>query len=341
MKRRRPYLFLALGMLVLVSIWVLLRPYAPIPRSPVAVQATDAKPSPIFTGKPSKEILQNKVSQGEQAIQERDKAFSMAFLTPISFWGKVVDEKGNPVSEALVKLGTADRPWETGSSYTRTTDANGLFSITGVRGLSISINVSKDGYYQTQHSRGQLSYAQPSGNKEPLPVSGKPMVFELRKMGETVPLIRVSERPIRVPKNGTPVEVNFSTGQAMAAGQNGLKVECWTEDQNKNAQSQYTWRCRLSVPGGGLVERTGQFSFEAPPDGYKDVVEIEMPQSSSAWAKGADKDYFAKLPGDRYARFTFGLTTGGDHFFVVASYLNPTPGNRNLEFDPTKVVKSP
>lgn len=251
-----------------------------------------------------------------------------------------MDEIGNPVFGAAVKFGTADRPWEKGSSYERTTDASGLFSITGVKGLSISIDVSKDSYYRTPRSRGQISYSQPSGNKEPLPTSDKPMVFELRKMGEVVPLIEVTQRSIHVPKNGMPIEVDLATGKTMGSGRGGLMVECWTDNQNKNAQGHYNWRCRLSVPGGGLVERKDRYLFEAPAEGYITSEEVAMPQSSPEWRKGFDKEYFAKLPDNRYARFTFGLTTGGEHFFVFASYLNPTPGSRNLEYDAKKQLSS-
>ena len=340
MKKRQTYLILASAFLIIAAIW--LRQLSPVPFLAKQKQSlpASAQPTPILT-KPSEEVLKQKINEGECSKQDQEKAFLSSFNTPINFWGKVVDQNGNPVDEADVKFSANDKYWEPGSKYTTKSDQNGLFSITKIKGINLSVDVEKGGYYRSPESYGAISYALHDPKERAIPTPNNPAIFVLRKIGETVPLIRVTERPIRVPKNGTPVEVSFATGQTMAAGQNGLKVECWTEDQNKNAQSQYTWRCRLSVPGGGLVERKGQFSFEAPPDGYMDVVEIEMPQSSSEWAKGVDKDYFAKLPGDRYARFTFGLTTGGDHFFVMASYLNPNPGNRNLEFDPAKAVKSP
>jgi hypothetical protein len=53
------------------------------------------------------------------------------------------------------------------------------------------------------------------------------------------------------------------------------------------------------------------------------------------------KNYFAKLPDGRYARFSINLYPGDRNFVVLESYVNPTPGNRNLEFDPKRVVRSP
>jgi len=37
-------------------------------------------------------------------------------------------------------------------------------------------------------------------------------------------------------------------------------------------------------------------------------------------------------------RFYFRILTGGAHFFQIESFLNPELGNRNLEFDKSKVA---
>lgn len=274
----------------------------------------------------------------KQGKEKQEAAFALAFDTPINFWGQVLDEVGKPITGATVKLGTANRPWEQGTSYTRMTDEHGLFSIIDARGLSISVDVSKEGYYQVQRSRGQINYAQPSGNKDRLPTAVSPMLFELRRAGERVPLITTNERTTKVPKDGTPIELNLATGRASSKGTAVLKVECWTSDQTRNSKGNYDWRCRLSIPGGGLVERTGQFDFEAPSDGYKISDQVDMPQWAPQWKKGFAREYFAKFSDDRYARFSFKLTTGGEHFFVVVSYINPNPGSRNLESDSSERI---
>ena len=162
-------------------------------------------------------------------------------------------------------------------------------------------------------------------------------MFVLQKMGKTEPLIYVSSRTYRIPKDGTPVEVNLKAGQKSSQGD--LRVEAWTED--KDIKRHYNWRCRVSVPNGGLVERKGQFDFEAPAEGYKSSDEIVMTQTAEEWQPQAKREYFVKLPDDKYGRLTFYMITQGDHFFEIESYLNPTPGSRNLEFDPAKAVKSP
>ena len=222
------------------------------PDSPAQVQ-----PTPAAETRRSKKPLEQVTAQRKPAQQQARPAFLQPFNTPISFWGKVLDEKGAPVSSATVELGTADRPWEEGTSYERITDEKGLFSIIGVKGLSISVDVSKDGYYKTSRSRGQFSYAQPSTNKDPLPTPDNPTVFELRKTGQFESLVQVGSF-VKVPRDGTPVDISLETGQPVAAGTGALRVEAWTNDKLGDPQGHFDWRCRISVPGGGLIERRGQ-----------------------------------------------------------------------------------
>ena len=319
-------------------IWLRL-PYPPQQHSSPLIPnlSGNPQPTPLFTTHSSEEILKQKLAEGEGAQQKQQAELLELFNTPINFWGKVVDEKGNPIPNATVELGTADRPWETGSSYERTTDSNGLFAITGVKGLSISVDVSKGGYYKTSHSRGQFSYAQPSGNKGPLPMPDNPIVFELRKMGQVESLVQV-DGFVKVPRNGAPIEITLETGHTVAAGLGDLRVEAWTNDQVKNPRGHYDWRCRISVPNGGLTERKEEFDFEAPADGYRPSDEINMPQTAERWSPQVSREYFVKLADGRYARIRFEMVAGGDNFFSISSYLNPKPGSRNLESDPNDPI---
>jgi Carboxypeptidase regulatory-like domain len=304
--------------------------------SPVDLPAQD-QPAPSAETPGSEQALKQKMPQGKPAQQQTQVAFLQLFNTPISFWGKVVDEKGAPVSDARVELGTADRPWEDGTSYERITDERGLFSITDVKGLSISVDVSKDGYYKTSRSQGQFSYAHPSANKERLPTPDNPTVFELRKTGQFEPLVQVNSF-VKGPRDGTPVDVSLETGRPVAAGEGGLRVEAWTNDQLDDPQGHFDWRCRISVPGGGLIERKGQFDFQAPANGYRPSDEIDTPRTAEKWSPQVSREYFLKLADGRYARIRFEMVAGGDNFISINSYLNPKLGERNLECNPDETV---
>lgn len=263
-----------------------------------------------------------------------------AFGAPIVFFGKVVDQTGNPVKDAKVYYSAADQYFGDSSKYQGISDSIGRFSITGIRGAGVYVEVSKEGYDRIpDESYSSFGYGVPSGKRPP--TKGTPAIFTLRKKTEAEPLIAI-DRDVIVPKDGTPVEVSLKTGKAVLSGKGDLKIECWADDGQKDVQRRYHWRFRLSVPDGGLVERTDTtFAFQAPADGYEPSEEFEMPPSVERWKDSFDTSYFVRLRDGTYARMRFRITTGGDHYASITSYLNPQPGSRNLEFDSRKTVKPP
>jgi hypothetical protein len=274
-------------------------------------------------------------------------AFAAALMKPFHFVGKVVDQNGEPVPIANVRWGANNSPdpYKSGTRGETTSDANGFFFIDST-GIGLFAEVSKPGYDHIPSELGGGKRGSSGGfvtggrlgkSDSPMGTRDDPSIFVLRKMGETVPLIHLAERSVMLPKNGSPVEVSLESGQNTTQG--GLSVQCWTNDQVKKAEGQYDWKCLLTVSGGGLIERTDSTVFEAPASGYQESVELAP--SAEKWASKIERQYFIKLPDDRYARINFRLRTAGEHFFVLESFLNPTPGNRNLEFDPAKTVKSP
>ncbi|MDE3084494.1 MAG: hypothetical protein KGJ37_04635, partial [Verrucomicrobiota bacterium] len=151
------------------------------------------------------------------------------------------------------------------------------------------------------------------------------------------PAVLISVRKdVTLPKNGSPVEVSLKTGKVVSAGAGDLKFECWTDDTTVDAKRHYSWRCRISVPEGGLIQRTAKLDFEAPEGGYQPSIEINMPIMSEPWYPDFEGEYFVKLRDGSYARAVISVATGGDHFATITSFLNPT-GSRNLEAGPDQM----
>jgi hypothetical protein len=260
---------------------------------------------------------------------------------PINFFGKILDEKEQPVSFANAHLEWNSLNVSNDVVRAETninTDAQGNFSLRGAVGKRLFIDVSKDGYYPQPGNPLAFEYAVPyEGLFTPDP--SVPVVFHLRKKGEAEPLIRV-KKDYRIPKNGTPVVINLANGAASSRSEN-IVVECWTSEPSGDTEGRYDWKCQVSVPGGGLTERTNELDFEAPADNYRSSEEIGMPSSlGSQWSNDVAKQYFAKLGDGRFARFRLRIIAGGDHFCKIESLLNPT-GSRNLEFDPAKEISLP
>lgn len=338
MKQRA--LLVSVVILVLVVGLLLLLWWQPRSKPIGATESQVTAPTPV---EPHRQPVAGREKRPQTTADDpRIKQFMAAFSAPITFFGKVVDETGNPVPQAQIRLAAADNPTgENGTDYSRISDAQGRFELRDARGASIAIWVSKQGYYSIEQAKGYFVYGGVrGGNEPPNPTPHSPAIFVLKKMGESVPLVHIASRSIRVPKDGTPVEVDLSTGRPITVGSGHLRIEVWTANEglDPNLAQPYDWKTRVTVPGGGLVERIGEYDFLAPEDGYSHMLEIEMSKAAPKWRKGFQKQFFARLQSGQFARLDLELTTAGDHFFVLESFLNPEPGNRNLEFDVAKAI---
>jgi len=266
------------------------------------------------------------------------QAYSAAFSKPIAFVGKVVDEKNEAVADATVEWRATNNPDPAGlgTNGTGRSDEHGVFRVTS-KGIALFVKVSKVGYYSINEgdgsvgaSVGTFSNASVLGNTDnPMGTESAPAIFFLRKRGTGVSLRHLNAYPVKLPKDGTPVEFALDTGLTVSAGHGHLRIECWTEDQSKDKQGAYPWRCRISVPGGGLALRQNEFDFYAPTEGY--AASDEMQSDKLKWSPIGERQYFIKTADGHFARVNLRIRTGGDHFAVVDSYFNPVRDSRNLE----------
>jgi hypothetical protein len=333
------------GVVLLVAIWYYFAALsAPLVVAPPSSKASSSpSTSPSTASNPTNNAsapTPEQMRAAHEAEAERERGiWNMLFLTPITFYGKVVDEKGTPIEGADVRLHPADDMNGGSKDYERFTDESGLFSITGVHGLGISVDITKKGYYPLPQSSGTFGYVKEAGGSPPYPHSNNPAIFILRKMGKTEPLI-VQKFHVIVAKDGTPLQLDLKTGKDFKITNGDIQIEAWTDDAPKDGSvsNQFNWRANISVPGGGIISRSGEFDFEAPTDGYQSEDVLNMPISEKPWRGQISRDYFLKLTSGTYARVSISFFMGGYQFINATSYLNPIPGHRNLEFDPDKQI---
>jgi len=264
--------------------------------------------------------------------------FVRVFAAPIKFYGRALDQNGDPVAGANVEIQVNDRPWESASPHYATSDANGVFSIARLSGLSLYVKVSKPGYYRVLKrggkpgSDGGFAYGTNLGDGIHRPDPKKPAIFILHKPGVIEPLVRQNEIDRRVEKNGSPKQLGFGDGNPSHA----ITFQCWTDDANKSVDRLYDWRFKVSVPNGGLVVREGIFAFEAPLEGYQQLDEhfVSKALPDDKWKDSVEKSYFVRFNDNVYARIDVRMIAHGSHFVVFSGYLNPKAGSRNLVADP-------
>lgn len=262
------------------------------------------------------------------------------FSYPIELYGKVVDTDGNPVAGAKVKQAFTGEGCDCPEYLL--TDENGEFYLSG-KGSSIYIRVTKEGYYETEKSKGSVGYTVPSV-RPPAGDPRNPAIFVLRKQGEAEPLVKFGERwggPFwSIPRNGNASGFNLLKGRNTSPNDAHIVVRAWSPEEKRGPNNElipYAWKFEITAPGGGFIERTDQFDFTAPESGYTETLSFEMSADAERWNDWHEREVFAKLKDGNYARLLFRYRPSNNQrgdSFTIESYTNPS-GSRNLEYDPS------
>jgi len=290
------------------------------------VQNRRASNAPPAASASSKSIVPITVAGSTNPVNPQILA---AWQTPIEFYGKAVDENSNALAGAKVTFQWTEIPAEDGNRSTTTeSDAEGLFSLQSQRGPSLEVWVAKEGYYAPHRGQWGFKYG-PFGNPDFSPDPQNPVIFRLRKKGQGVELI-TSENGIRtslavrVPKDNTPVRVDFFQKKASASGQLEVSQDKppWREASE--------WSFRMSIQDGGLVENQDEFQFQAPDANYQPTAECHFTKGDANWTTQVVKNYYIMFGQPRkYGWLRIESNLAQETIFLTYA-INPT-GSRNLE----------
>ena len=271
---------------------------------------------------------------------------------------KVVDEFGGPVGGADVTVGYYTTPTNgqeiaTGSTKGRT-DTNGVFSVAG-RTLSVDLffGVGKEGYYRSHldHELG-APYQYTRAKWSPA------VTLPLRKIGNPIPMF-AKRFETKVQRENEPVGLDLAAGGWVAPHGPGKSSDLlFAVSRKVTGDNEYDAEVTLTFPnkGDGIAvappepDRGSEFktSRSAPETGYE-------PQRTWHYSNSAGPEpvfgYFVRvrtvLDANGNVKSAFYGKIAGDLRFYVGTrapragmgftyYLNPTPNDRNLEFDPKR-----
>jgi hypothetical protein len=271
----------------------------------------------------------------------------------------VVDENSQPVPGAEVSV-TYDMPRKpdgslAGVTITGLTDTNGLFRASHRDGtLDLLFRVQKSGYYQTTMGYEIALLGQPINPTKLKVTEG----LVLKKIGQPIPMYAKQEET-KIQKENEPVGFDLMAGDWIAPYGKGKTADMLftvyrkiANEREYDAQLKVTFpnpgdgiavappspdtgsefkTSRTAVENGYVGERILHYSNSTGPEpvfGYFIRVQTVLDQNGKV--KSA---LYGKINGD--FRFYAGtkVPRAGMGFNY---YLNPTPNDRNVEFDPRK-----
>ena len=258
---------------------------------------------------------------------------------PISFYGKVVDEDGQPVSGTTASFIWTDMSAQGTSTIESVSDHQGLFVLDGVQGKRLQVRVKKDGYYTNADNPLSFEYAAFFEPNYHNPDRQNPVIFRLRKKGDVTKELIVRESLIGITPNGSPHPIDLRTAEKASPGDIAISI---TRSAPKDVRK-YEWSLTIAgVDGAGLIESTEQFMFEAPKEGYLTQYSYRFDVNSPHWQNQLRRKYFVRSADGRfYARVEIKAMPQFQNSAAarVLFFVNPT-GSRNLEYQPNKVLPS-
>jgi len=250
----------------------------------------------------------------------------------LDFYGKVVDQYGQPVTGAKVQGNVMSIHSMTQSNdkiYLTETDGSGLFKFIGLHGVELGIWPQKEGYVYNL----KLPSRRPD-NYQPSP--DNVVTFTMWKLKGSEPMIHARIHAY-IPCNGAQTSFNILTGKS---GGN-LIVTLNRNPVNIDRSKPFDWTITISLATGGLVKITDLYPNEAPINGYQPSLTINMPANDKNWSHSINGSYyFQSGNGQIYGRMIIKITANFQPpptFFGADIYANPS-GSRNLEFDPAKQI---
>lgn len=254
--------------------------------------------------------------------------------TPIVFYGRVLDEKGAPVSGVKVTYGanTLDVSLEREGHVQGTvvSDAGGLFRISGLKSRGLTFGLSHPDYYNSPKNRTGISYA---GDRDPnIPdTPGKAWIFGVYKKQKPANLVNRSNTG-HGSMDGTPLKIDLGTyGQLIAEGTSSKPAE-WDGKP-------FDWNLRFFIPNGEIVECNDEVTFHAPMEGYGPGVALAMSRNDKGWRTDVWKSFYIKT-GNLFGRIDVFVSVYHDLYLSVHYLINPD-GSTNLESGRGAEIVSP
>ena len=268
---------------------------------------------------------------------------------------RVVDTEGKEVPDASVNLTFAFR--QKNKPLIGLTDSNGLFVAQGTLTDDIVYRVSKTGYYET-FDRFFIEKAATRclENGRGIPWNHILQVT-LKEIRKPIPMF-VKKFETKLPKYDVPLGFDFKVGDWVAPYGKGLISDMtltYSETEREDTWCKYDFKVGFPSPSGGAyIQKKDSYSVlgsanETASEGYspshsfvyertdsKIIQDVRVTSNDClVFRSRTETDEQGVLQKANYGKIygPFKFADGREREVVFTYYFNPTPNDRNLEFD--------
>jgi hypothetical protein len=253
---------------------------------------------------------------------------------------KIIGEDGQPISATDVSIAYIKPPYsfsdnpEYHGTISGVTDVNGTFSATHIdRSGSLGFSANKVGYYTTLSSR-TLKFPEENANDR-----GISLTLVLKKISKPIAMYAKRINSLAVPEFNKAIGYDLMVGDWVGPYGKGVNADLFFTEKHIDPQSGYILSVSFPKPGDGIQEFTMpdaekgsslRSSHEAPVDNYqRELAQTETtnPNRNFYFRVRTKLDESGNVVSARYGKIYGDLAQ-------FTYYLNSTPNDRNVEFDP-------
>ncbi len=277
------------------------------------------------------------------AIGQLDDEFHGRQNATINFYGRVVDQDGNPLKDAKVDIDLTVGEWQAVPQYpqqqfvklrtdkiTLGTGADGGFKLTNTKGHGIELKIGKEGYELSRKVARSYGY---SATAEPFhPDPNNPVVFKMWKKRGGDQLVQPRTWNGQIACDGTTNRFDLLHGKKNATGD--LQIVC-TRNPLKlppASNEHYDYELQISIFGGGIQMTKDEFTYLAPDGGYSSNLTFGQKAGDPKWVGKVKEEFYIKTADDHFGRLAidwYAWQQFSTHLDWNCS-MNPS-GSRNLE----------
>lgn len=272
---------------------------------------------------------------------------SAEWRTPIEFFGKVIDERNQPVAAAEVEIewvGTREKYGGDGVGHRKMlSDNNGYFEIKGIEGKRLIVRVHKDGYYKRKSwNDGAFEYGGFWLKEFIEPDRNKPVIFHLVKRPVAESTYRIGSRIFLEPP-ALETHLDLLNENVQSTTPADLHVHI-TRPPGASYEKPFDWSVTIEGSNGAeIVETTDEFMLKAPAEGYQArlVRDYKNPtgnarQKARFYVRNKTRNFYAAVDFEMAAYRRFNGTEPAS--IIISAVVNPN-NSQNLEYDPSKDIR--